>query len=95
MSAALILVLLFTLAPVAAMAAGGVIAAYRPPQARLSSSIQHFAAGVVFAALAVEVLPDVVHRDEPFAAAAGFAPVSSSVSNHSALSTSAVSTSAL
>lgn len=73
MSAALIQVLLFTLAPVAAMAAGGVIAAYRPPQARLSSSIQHFAAGVVFAALAVEVLPDVVHRDEPFAAAAGFA----------------------
>ena len=57
----------------AAMAIGGGVAAFRPPKARLSSAIQHFAAGVVFAALAVEVLPDVVHRDAPFAAAAGFA----------------------
>ena len=66
-------VLLFTLAPVVAMAIGGVIAAYRPPKARLGSAIQHFAAGVVFAALAVEILPDVVHRNAPFAAAGGFA----------------------
>lgn len=73
MDAPLLHVLLFTLAPAAAMAVGGSIAAFRPPQARLSSAIQHFAAGVVFAALAVEVLPDVVHRDAPFAAAAGFA----------------------
>ena len=73
MDATLVQVLLFTLAPVTAMAVGGVIAAFRPPQARLSSAIQHFAAGVVFAALAVEVLPDVVHRDAPYAAAAGFA----------------------
>lgn len=73
MSAALVQVLLFTMAPVVAMAIGGGIAAFHPPRPRLSSAIQHFAAGVVFAALAVEVLPDVVHRDAPFAAAAGFA----------------------
>ena len=73
MNATISSVLLFTMAPVAAMAIGGVIAAFRPPQARLGSAIQHFAAGVVFAAVAVEVLPDVVHRNAPFAAAGGFA----------------------
>ena len=72
MNATLGSVLLFTLAPVVATALGGVIAAYRPSTARLGSAIHHFAAGVVFAALAVEILPDVVHRDAPFAAAAGF-----------------------
>lgn len=73
MSEALIQVLLFTLAPVAAMAVGGAVAAFRPPGARLGSAVQHFAAGVVFAAVAVELLPDVVHRDAPVAAAVGFA----------------------
>ena len=73
MSDALTQVWLFTLAPVAAMAVGGAVAAFRPPGARLGSAVQHFAAGVVFAAVAVELLPDVVHRDAPLAAAVGFA----------------------
>ena len=73
MSDALTQVWLFTLAPVAAMAVGGGVAAFRPPGARLGSAVQHFAAGVVFAAVAVELLPDVVHRNAPLAAAVGFA----------------------
>lgn len=45
--------------PVAAMMTGGVIAAFYPPGKRLSSGIQHFAAGVVFAVVAAELLPEV------------------------------------
>lgn len=44
--------------PVAASAIGAGIAAVRPPGPRVVSAIQHFAAGVVIAALAGEVLPD-------------------------------------
>lgn len=73
MSNAVILVLAYATAPAAAMVVGGVIAALRPPTARVRSYLQHFAAGVVFAALAVEVLPDVVHRRAPVAASIGFA----------------------
>ena len=56
-----------------AMNAGGVVAAYRPPNANARSHLQHIAAGFVFAAATVEVLPDVMHRDQPVFAALGFA----------------------
>ena len=56
-----------------AMNAGGVVAAYRPPNANARSYMQHVAAGFVFAAATVEVLPDVMHRDQPVPAAVGFA----------------------
>ncbi|WP_336807558.1 transporter [Fulvimonas yonginensis] len=35
--------------------------------------MQHFAAGVVFSALAVEILPDIMHRRAPLAVLGGFA----------------------
>lgn len=66
-------VLLFALGPAVAMALGGIVAAFRAPGRRLSSYFQHFAAGVVFAALATEVLPDVMHEKAPVAAIIGFA----------------------
>jgi ZIP family zinc transporter len=53
----------YTLIPVAAGGIGGVIAAIRPPGKMLKSAIQHFAAGVVFAAAALELIPKV--RDQP------------------------------
>ena len=43
--------------PVAASALGSIVAVLRRPGPRLVSAIQHFAAGVVVAALAGEVLP--------------------------------------
>jgi ZIP family zinc transporter len=55
------------------LAAGGTFAAFRPTSDRAKSHIQHVAAGLVFAAAGVEVLPDVMHRHRPFAAAIGFA----------------------
>lgn len=56
-------VLLYTLAPLAAALFGGLITAYRPPSDQLRSVVQHFAAGVVFSAAAVELLPDIIHSD--------------------------------
>ena len=59
---ALLNVLTYTLIPVSAATIGGVIAAWRTPGPMLRSYIQHFAAGVIVAAAAGELLPDVVHE---------------------------------
>ena len=56
-------VLHYTLAPLAAALFGGLITAYRPPSEQLRSVVQHFAAGVVFSAAAVELLPDIIHSN--------------------------------
>lgn len=58
--------------PVAALIFGGIIAAFRPPGPRLRSSVQHFAAGIVFAAVALELLPDIMHEGSAAAAVVGF-----------------------
>lgn len=58
--------------PVLAVILGGIIAAYRPPGAALRSSFQHFAAGIVFAAVALELMPDIMHERSPVAAVIGF-----------------------
>lgn len=44
--------------PVGAAAAGAALAAWRAPGEKVTSGVHHFAAGVVFAAVAGEVLPD-------------------------------------
>ncbi|GJD19973.1 zinc transporter [Rivularia sp. IAM M-261] len=62
MASKLLIVLPYTLVPVAAATIGGAIAAWRTPGPRLKSIVQHFAAGVVFAAAAGELLPDLVHE---------------------------------
>ena len=49
---------LLTLPPVLAAAAGAVIASARKPSPRTTSVIQHFTAGIVFAAAALELLPE-------------------------------------
>jgi ZIP family zinc transporter len=50
---------LYTLVPVGATIVGGVVASLRRPGPRVTSAVQHTAAGVVLAAVAVEVIPDV------------------------------------
>ena len=64
--------LLFSLVPVLAAAVSGGVAAVRPPGPRLTSGLQHFAAGVVFAAASIELLPGVLERS-PLVAVVGFA----------------------
>lgn len=66
-------VLLFALIPAGVAVVGGVIAAIKPPSPRLRTMIQHFAAGVVAAAAAAELLPDAISKHSPLALAVGFA----------------------
>lgn len=73
MLTALAHVLALTLLPVGTAAVGAVVAALRPPGPRVRSGIQHFAAGVVFSVVAVELLPDVVRLHRPVSVMSGFA----------------------
>ena len=62
----------YTMLAVVAAMVGGVVAVARPPRAQMESNVQHFAAGVVFAAVAAELLPD-VHESAPTVVVIGFA----------------------
>ena len=65
--------LLFTLIPLAAAIASGVLASFWTPGPEARSYIQHFAAGVVLAAVTGELLPEVVESQQHvFAAVVGF-----------------------
>lgn len=59
--------------PVLAAILGAVLAAFHPPNARLTSGVQHFAAGAVLAAIALDVLPGLHKQGHLAIAAAGFA----------------------
>lgn len=62
---------IYTLIPAGAAIFGAIVAAYRRPGPTLVSAIQHFAAGVVFAAAAGEILPDLKHAGSPWPVAIG------------------------
>ncbi len=72
MAGTLVQALSYTMLAVVAAMLGGVVAVYRPPSAQMESNVQHFAAGVVTAAVAAELLPD-VHERAPLVVVAGFA----------------------
>lgn len=63
--------LLLTLLPVLAAVAGAAIATWIAPNEQIVSGVRHFAAGVVFAAAAGEILPDVMHGASPAATIIG------------------------
>lgn len=65
------LALTYTVFPLIAVLVGAIVAVLRPPGPALSSAIQHLAAGVVFAAAAAEILPQVVHGGSPAATLIG------------------------
>jgi len=58
--------LLISAIPVGAAFIGAVAAALRPPGPMVRSGIQHFAAGVIFSVVAVELLPEVRRVHDPF-----------------------------
>lgn len=66
-------VLAFASIPVAAVVVGGVAGAFRTPSPAVRSGVQHIAVGVLFAALATELLPDVIHGRMPLVSLIGFA----------------------
>ncbi|WCM26108.1 transporter [Sphingomonas sp. QA11] len=57
--------LAYTLVPVAAVLLGSLVAVIRRPGDAVISAMQHLAAGVVFAAAATEILPQVLHQASP------------------------------
>jgi len=59
-------VLLISAIPVGAAFVGATVAALRPPGRVARSSIQHFAAGVIFSVVAVELVPEVRRGHDPF-----------------------------
>ena len=61
----------FTLIPVVAVLIGSLFAVSRRPSDALVSAMQHLAAGVVFAAAAAEILPQVMHEGSPIATFTG------------------------
>ena len=69
----LVSVLLYVLFPFGAMMVGALIATFRSPGPRVGSAIQHFAGGTVFAAVALELLPDVVRAHAVVSTIVGFA----------------------
>ena len=72
MTETLVQALSYTSLAVVAALVGGVIAIYRAPGPQMESNVQHLAAGVVFAAVAAELLPD-IHDQAPTVVVAGFA----------------------
>lgn len=64
--------LLWGLLPVLATIVGAIVALVKEPTPKIQSCIQHFAAGVVFSVVAVEVLPDIVKRHAPLFVILGF-----------------------
>ena len=70
---ALLTVLAYTAMPVMAAASGAGLVAWRPPGEKTQGFFQHFAAGVVFAAAAAELLPDLMHRQSLAATLGGAA----------------------
>lgn len=65
-------ILTFAFYPALAVIFGGLIALWRPLKPGTVSAIQHFAAGLLFCALATELLPDLMHRKLPWITLIGF-----------------------
>ena len=65
-------IILFSLIPVFTMVIGGLVAIIRQPNSNVRSLILHFAAGVVFSVVVVEILPNVVKGYAPMQAIIGF-----------------------
>ena len=66
-------IILFSLIPVFTMLIGGIVAIYKRPNGNVRSLILHFAAGVVFSVVAVELLPDIIKEHKPVQVIIGFA----------------------
>ncbi|RCH56857.1 transporter [Mucilaginibacter hurinus] len=64
--------LLFTSIPVLLLWAGGILALFKTASAAFKSMVLHFAAGVVFSVVAVEILPDMVRLHSPVTLVGGF-----------------------
>lgn len=65
-------IITYALLPTLALTGGGLLALFIRFGVQVRSAILHFAAGVVFSVVAVEILPDIVRLHEPWQTALGF-----------------------
>lgn len=65
-------VYLYALIPVISILIGGITGLFTNPSRAFKSSVLHFAAGVVFSVVAVELLPDIIKNHKPIEVAIGF-----------------------
>lgn len=72
MSTEISTVFFYMLIPMAAVVGGGALSAVWEPASSTRSGIQHFAAGVVLAAVAIELLPEVTEGGHTFSVVVGF-----------------------
>ena len=72
MTSTFLKIVLFSLIPVFTMVMGGILAIYNKPNGNTRSLILHFAAGVVFSVVAVELLPDIIREHKPAQVIIGF-----------------------
>ena len=63
---------LYALIPVISILLGGITGIFKKPSGVFRSSVLHFAAGVVFSVVAVELLPDIIKNHKPIEVAIGF-----------------------
>lgn len=63
---------LYSLIPVAAIVIGGISGLIKKPSGMFTSSVLHFAAGVVFSVVSVELLPDIIKQHKPLEVGIGF-----------------------
>ncbi len=66
-------IMLYTLLPALSIVISGIYTSFRIPSAKVKSYIQHFAAGVVFSVVGVELLPDIIREHAPLQVIIGFA----------------------
>lgn len=65
-------IVIFALLPTVTLIVGGVTASFYKVGSGMRSAILHFASGVVFSVVAVELLPDVIRMHEPVQIVIGF-----------------------
>ncbi len=54
--------LLYLTIPIAVIFTGGIVAVFWRPSNKIRSLLQHFSAGVIIVAIAVEVMPGIEHE---------------------------------
>lgn len=65
-------VLLFGSIAAMALFIGGIISIIKKPNAKLRSAVLHFAAGVIFSVVSIELLPDIMAKHDAIEIATGF-----------------------
>ncbi|MCJ8167611.1 transporter [Pontibacter sp. E15-1] len=72
MDESILSLLFYTSIPAMVLIIGGVLSTFYAPGPTLRSVILHFAAGVVFSVVSLELLPDIMHEKDPLDVVIGF-----------------------